>query len=367
MSFYGGAELVVVKLANYLTKKGIKNAILTLEISQEIEKDVAGTDIITPKKPLRFPSKIPFSITLPMVVSTLASVLRKNIERFDVVNVHNFPSELAMFSCSRKVVWMCNEPPQVYFTSPTTAVRFLNEIITAIDKIIVRKYVDQVVVADEFNARRFEKIYGIRPAIIPYGIDHEFFSKGDEKKARKMFNLDKSDFVLLQVGVLTPMKNQLESIRVVKNLRTKIPCIKIVLAGYGEDEYAQSLRKYVREHKLEKQVIFTGHLSRTTVRNLYAACDVCLFPVKPQGGWLSPFEALCSSKPVVVSTQMTAADILAKNKIGTVTDNFAKVIQDSYTHPAKYAKIARLGKKWVRQNLGWDKFCEGMVEIFRDI
>jgi len=364
MSFYGGAELVVVKLANYLTKKGIKNAILTLEISQEIKKNLTGTDIIMPKKPLRFPPRIPFSITLPLVVSTLARLLHKNLERFDVVNVHNFPAELATFHCSRRVVWMCNEPPQLYFTSPKTVVRFLNEIITAIDKIVVRKCVDRVVVADEFNAKRFEKIYGIRPTIIPYGIDYEFFSKGDGRKARKMFDLDKSDFVLLQVGVLTPMKNQLESIRVVENLRTEITCIKLVLAGYGEDEYAQSLKKYVREHKLEKQVIFTGHLPRTIVRDLYAACDVCLFPVKPQGGWLSPFEALCSNRPIIVSTQMTAADIIARNKIGVVTDDFTKIVQDIYTHPEKYIKVARVGRKWVKKNLGWQKFCERMVETF---
>jgi len=49
MSLYGGAELVIVKLANYLTKNGIKNSILTLSMLDEIKKELKGTELIIPK------------------------------------------------------------------------------------------------------------------------------------------------------------------------------------------------------------------------------------------------------------------------------------------------------------------------------
>jgi glycosyltransferase involved in cell wall biosynthesis len=120
----------------------------------------------------------------------------------------------------------------------------------------------------------------------------------------------------------------------------------------------------VQDLELERRVIFTGHLVRTLVRDLYAACDVCLFPVKPQGGWLSPFEALCAGKPVVVSTQMTAAELIRKNKIGTVTDDFTKVVLDIYNNPEKYRQMAMRGKRWVKENLSWNNFCRKMLEIF---
>jgi 1,2-diacylglycerol 3-alpha-glucosyltransferase len=236
-----------------------------------------------------------------------------------------------------------------------------------IDKMVVKKYVSHICVADEFNAERFEKIYGIRPTIVPYGIDYEFFSKGNGKRARKIFNLDEKDFVLLQVGMLTPLKNQLESIKVVRNLENRIPNIKLILAGYGEEEYVKILKNYVQDFRLERHVIFTGHLARTIVRDLYAACDVCLFPVKSQGGWLSPFEALCAGKPIVVSTQMTAADIINKNKIGIVTDDFTRVVLDMYNNPAKYRRMAMRGKMWVKENLNWNNFCQRMLEIFERV
>lgn len=364
MTFYGGAELVIVKLANYLTKKKIKNAVLTLDISPELRKELRGSEILLPEKPLRFSPRMPYVLTLLPAVLTLTKYLRKNLERFDAINVHNFPAELVASYCPKKVVWMCNEPPKLHFAAPSPIEKGLGKVITALDKRVVRKHVSRVCVADEFNAARFKKIYGIKPVVIPYGVDYEFFSKGNGQKARKNFNLSKDDFILLQVGMLTPFKNQLESVKVVKKLKGKIPKIKLVLAGRGGNKYEKMLRKYVRKSGLEKCVIFTGHLPRATVRDFYAACDVALFPVKPQGGWLSPFEALCARKPIVISTQMTAVGMIKKNKIGTVTDDFTKAVLSIYNNPSAYSKSAQRGGLWVKKNLSWDKFCEKMVKTF---
>lgn len=364
MTLYGGAELVIVKLANYMTKKKIKNAMLTLDISPELRKELRGSEIILPEKPLKFSPRMPYVLTLLPTALALTKYLRRNLERFDVINVHNFPAELVASSCPKKVVWMCNEPPKLHFAAPSPVERVLGEVITALDKRVVRKHVNRVCVADEFNAARFEKIYGIKPVIIPYGVDYEFFSKGNGSKARKKFNLNKDDFVLLQVGMLTPFKNQLESVKVVKNLKSRIPEIKLILAGHGGNEYEKMLKSYVHKFELENHVIFTGHLSRAAIRDLYAACDVALFPVKPQGGWLSPFEALCAGKPIIVSTSMTAAKMIKKNKIGIVTDDLSRAVLDTCANSRKYRKISQRGKKWVKENLSWDRFCEKMVEVF---
>ncbi len=364
MTLYGGAELVIVKLANYLTRKRIKNAVLTLDISSELRKELIRSEIILPEKPLMFSPRTPYAMTLLPIISTLTKYLRKNIDRFDVVNVHNFPAELVASSCHKRVVWMCNEPPKLHFAGPSSVERMLGDVVTTLDRQAVRKNVSLVCVADEFNADRFKKIYGMKPVIIPYGVDYEFFSKGNANKAKRKFGLSKEDFVVLQVGVLTPFKNQLESIKAVKALKGKIQRVKLVLAGHGGDKYEKMLRKYVRMSGLEKHVIFTGHLPRNDIRDLYAACDVALFPVKSQGGWLSPFEALCAGKPIVVSTQMTAGNLIRRNKIGAVTGAFARAVFDVHKDGAKYGIIAKRGKKWVKENLTWDKFCEKMVACF---
>lgn len=357
---YGGAELLIVKLANHMTRTGIENALLTTSILREMQNDLDGTDII-----IRERFKIPFNILGLNETLALHKGVRGNLNDFDVINVHNYPAELSVFPYHMPVVWMCNEPVLYLYSKLKLSLRpkLENKPLLAFDKFVVKYYIKYAVVADEFNAKRFRRIYGFRPEIINYGIDYEFFSKGDRKRALEEFNLF-DNFIILQVGMLTPFKNQIESIKTIEKLRDKIPNIKLVLAGLGMKGYMMMLKKYAKERDLEQNVIFTGHLSRESVRDLYHACDILLHPIKPQGGWLAPFEALCAKKPIVVSTEMTASDIIQREKIGTVTDYFAETIRDIHNNPDKYYEIAERGQAWVRGNLSWDKFCEKMVNLF---
>lgn len=356
INIYGGAELLIVRLANYLTGKGIKNALLTTSITPEVKADLKGTDMIIKKK------------SMPNVIGEILALqkgVRDNLNNFDVINVHNFPAELSIFPFHKPCVWMCNEP-ELYLSlklNISFRTRLLYSSLWPFDRFVVRHYIKSVAVADEFNANRFKSLYKIEPYIINYGIDYKLFAQGEPEKAIERFGLF-NDFIIIHVGMLTPFKNQLESIKTIEKLKGIIPNIKLVLAGEGEFEYKSMLGRYIQERNLSMNVIFTGHLRREELRDLYHACHVLLHPVKSQGGWLSPFEALCARKPIVVSSEMTAADIIKNEKIGIVTDNFDEAIIDIYKNPDIYKGMAEKGEKWVRDNLSWDSFCEKMLGLF---
>jgi len=297
---YGGAELVIVRLANYLTKKGIQNAILTTAMLPEVEKELNETEVIIQKE-----SKIPFNFLGIKETLALHKGMRDNLDDFDVINIHNYPAEISFFPFKKPAVWMCNEPPEVVFRldlKQSLFSKLIKKTILKFDKFVVKHYIKNVIVADEFNAERFIKLYGLKPEIINYGIDYDFFSQGDSKKIRQEYNLDNS-FVILQVGMLTSLKNQIESVKTIEKLKDKIPNLKLIFAGWPEKEYELKVKEYIKEKKLDKYVIFFGSSDRNRIRDLYNACDVLLHPIKPQGGWLAPFEALCAGKPVVVSPE----------------------------------------------------------------
>lgn len=362
MELYGGAELLIVRLANCLTKKRISNALLTTNILREIENDFIGTCII--KYPLIPLQRIFKPLNLFRTLWLLSKGVRKNLKHFDIINVHNYPAELSIYPYHKPVVWMCNEPPEVH-------VRFQHEpkhslrraavkALLAFDKHVVRNYIQNVVVADEFNETRFRNIYGFTPHIINYGIDYDFFAGRSENAGIKPID----PFTILHVGMLTPLKNQMESIRAVEKLKEKIPHIKLILAGLGEGEYLQSLREYIKEHQLKEHVEITGHLKREQIRTLYQTCNVLLHPIKSQGGWLSPFEALCAKLPIIVSREMTASDIVEREDLGVVTDDYASAVLDIYRNPERHNEMASRRAEWVRENLSWDNFSEKMVEVF---
>jgi glycosyltransferase involved in cell wall biosynthesis len=368
LSFYGGAELVVVRLANYLSRKGVENTLVTLSISPEIRKELRKTKVVALSQ--RDAARSDNTVTPADFVKgalLLRGYVQKNRSEYDVINVHNFPAEYSLFPFGRNSVWMCNEPPiQLYLTEARFPMTLAQGAMRVVDRFVVRNSIGISCVADDFNCKRFERIYGIRPKIINYGIDYDIFSRGDGGNAAKELGL-KGHFVLLQVGTMTPLKNQMASIDAVEALKDRIPNIRLVLVGLGVAGYDQVLKNHVKKMKLDKYVTFIGHRTRAEVCDLYKACDVALFPVKSQGGWLSPFEALCSGRPIIVSPLLTSSDIIRRNGLGIVTEEYAGAVMDVYKDKKKYDAMAARGRDWVQKNLTWDRFCGKMLELFRQL
>lgn len=355
MNLYGGAELVIVKLARYLKEHGHEPAVLTLFCSDEIRKELDGIRIIEPDKRTDKPENF---------ISTyfsLKKILKKHANDFDVINYHNFPAETSSIS-GKPSIWLCNEPLTMYFSNALSA-KIISSLSLMFDKSVVRKNISRCVVADDFNSDRFEKLYGIKPEIIYYGIDHAFFSEGNASFARQKFNISENDFTILHVGMITELKNQMESIRTLEAVSGEIPNAKLVLAGKGGDEYEKNLMKYADEHGLKEKIIFTGHVRRDVVRNLYAAANVALFPIKSQGGWLSPFEALCARVPVIVSEEMTSSDIIRKNDLGIVTKDFPSAVMEIFRNSGSLKDHSERNSNWVKDNLSWDNFSIKMTGI----
>jgi len=334
---YGGAERLIVHLANYLTEHFNPNTILTTGMIPEIKKDLKETRIIETK-----------------TIDKFFYFLDKIYEDFDVINFHNDPAQLGSFAKRKANVWMCNEPPQKWLETGKLDKK---------EKEAVQKFIKKIVVADEFNKERIKQIYNREAKVINYGIDKDFLKEGDGKKFRKEYSIEDSDFVISQVGFIHPMKNQERTVKIFKNIKNKIPNAKLVLAGYDKIEsYKRKLQDYIFENNLQADIIFTGFIDYNKIRDLYHASDVLVQPIKSQGGWLAVFEAMSIGLPVIVSKEMTASKILEENKIGFVED-FEKNLEKIYKEKFRDKK----GQEWVHQNLSWDKFCKEMVNTFKEV
>ena len=354
---YGGAELLVVKLCNYLSKMGIQNTLLTTSIIPEVADALNETHVLIAEKPEK-----------KNLYLHLWRSVRENIRHYDLLNVHNFPAELAAFLCDIPVVWMCNEPELHLIKSKYTSTKqkITWNILAKAERHIVKKHIANVVVSDSFNAQRFSSLYGgIQPEIIHYGIDFQFFGAGDKRQARAKLGLGEK-FAILHSGMITPLKNQLQSLKALRGIITHIPNPLLVFAGFWDDAYRAELDTFISKYDLHRFVLFTGLIDRNALRDYYHACDVLLQPIYSQGGWLSPFEALCAETPIIVSKEMTAAYLIEIEQLGVVTDRYSDAIIDVFENREKYQSVAARTASWVEQNLSWDRFCEGMVQIFRN-
>ena len=141
----------------------------------------------------------------------------------------------------------------------------------------------------------------------------------------------------------------------------------LVSAGKIADEkYKKILDNYIKDNKLEKYISFTNNLNRDDLRDLYKACNVGLFPVGKQGGWLAPFELLCSGNPVIVSEELGASSIIKQNNLGIVTKNYAEELLKIHENIKEYKKQAKKSALFVKKNLGWNVFADKMIKAYKD-
>jgi len=378
MDLYGGAETVVVQLARYLEQKGIKNSILTL--SSAPHKEYEGLNIITPPKDYSVRYRIRSEKPSHMLEILKSSIILRNlvlryINDFDVVNPHNFPAVWTIPPGRKRVVWMCNEIPDLWHSlNPSIIVRGMVSFGRLVDRWIVNRRVNKAVVSDKKMAFSFQKRYCWKrfPEIVPYGIEGSFFAqkpeKNGEEKIRSKYELERNGFYIIHVGMISPSKNQFETIRAVEKLREKIPKIMAIFAGYKEkSSYASFLEKYIEKEKLRDNIIFTGHVDKQELRALYNISHVAVFPVRGQGSWLSPFETLATGKPVIVSPKLACSILIKEKDIGVVTDSLDNALLDVYERYDCYLDKAYKGQKFVLENLTWRHFCEKFLEILSSV
>jgi len=367
---YGGAEIVVVRLCNYLSRRGIPNALMTTALLPEIEKDLADTEIILLKhEVLSGQNQIN---ALSSLIEVIKDGIASHEQRFDIVNIHNFPAELAIESAVKPVVWLCNEPELFLLVNlpeikslPWKWRRYYHKLLNY-ERKNLKRIIDVAVVSDESNAGRFRKLFGFDPGIINYGIDYEFFSKRIEvsPELKKKYA---NRFIILHVGMIAPLKNQIESLKAIAGLKDSIPDVLLLIVGGSfEKNYKKICDAFIRNNCLGKYVEYTGHVNREKLRELQNMAACMLHPIKDQGGWLSPFEMLSAGKPIIVPPEMNASYIIKRENIGVVTGSFSEAVLDIYQNPEKYMEMADRGGAFVKDQLSWDSFCCGMLEQFEN-
>lgn len=324
--FYGGAEEVVVQLCKYLEASGHYVRLITKNNPKELE-----TWTQLPK---------------PMDWWEFRTQVQALSELYDVINVHNAPAPLMTFPTKKPIVYMCNEPTELFTT-------WWRKPIEAFNRWWVRKSGMKVVVADEFSKERFKRIYGVESTVIPYGVDYEFWSRAVGFKKVKGSKVD-----LLQVGTVSEYKNQEWSIRTLEALCTAGVDATLTLVGRVADrEYHGRLCK----HSItEKRVRFLGQKSGEQVRSLYHQHDILLHPVLGQGGWLVPLEAWCTNLPVITTPEFQMSSLF--DYVALDEQEAADMIIDIMQNGSKQADGS-----WIKNEYSWDKFGASMLKIFKEV
>jgi|SRR5581483_1611572 len=291
---HAGAEILVADLATRHTRLGHAVSVASLEPADS-SFELTSVQLASEGIPLHAP---PSSLSKLQRVAHLRTAIRTSEP--DVVFAHSVLPALY----GRVSLPFGNKIPK--FVTVLHCGRnddFSDDAYLELLERVLRWRTDCVVSVSEAGARAYRARFGASSPIhtIKNGIDINRFGSGDRLSARKKYGLREDTKLLLQVGRISPLKGQAESIELLSSLVEQgQPNVQLWLAGLTEDSsYENKLRDMISSLSLESRVKLLG--SRTDVAELLAAADLFLMPSVTESQGIALLEALASNILVLAS------------------------------------------------------------------
>ncbi len=371
----GGAERQLLNLAQHLRQRGhdveiFTNVLLLEECFPELLK---GIEVHTPLfRPQKF-------LSLP-----------RSLREFDLVNFHNFPSNIFVWSIKRAnpdlpCVWTCNEN-WVWFLKVRT-----NEIhsrdLSVLGKMmwwappfiflagleaIGIPLLDEVIVLSEEIQRLISSAYHVNSRVVRSGPDLEYLqalkSSAEDRDEWLLKKGLAGQRVLLTVGRLEPIKRFDHLVQAFAQVCKEYQDVTLAIAGSGpQKEYIASI---VKTNGVQDRVKLLGRVSDQDLVNWYQSCDALVFPSWCPWG-LVVLEAMYFKRPCVVSKCAAVSEVLTDGVDAVLTDHtvqgmaggIRRVLNDD-----KFARqIGREGSRLVESKYNLQNYATQVAKVFSDM
>ena len=339
---YGGAELAIVKLVEYLHSVGDEVHIVTNIMNYKLRKHLENNCKIC----VVFGNDI---------YSEMASYVQKHYQEYDVVHMHNHPSELTLYPIKYPSVWFVNEPESSLQDNRLDPKEYT----------MVNESISKIITNSEFNQEWIFSLYDIRSEIVRYGVDSEYWNKGNPNNPSiKNMDIKDYEFVACHSGWWNEYKNQVESINIFTKFTKQVPNSKLILIGNNNTPYASKVRQSILDSGIEDKIIIVGMVDKSLVRDVYTRADVFINPCKLQGSFLSTYEAISMGKPVIVTKNLPDIKLVKEHDLCIVSDDFYQSLLDLYLGNTKVNLAA---KDWVRNNLTWENYGKGIRKVLEGV
>lgn len=175
------------------------------------------------------------------------------------------------------------------------------------------------VVAPSKQMEQELRSYGVKAPIYPisYGVDEGDFDSPIAWDARRELDLP-SEELLLFAGRLCLEKNVLFLLRAFQRIVQERPTARLVLAGDGPQR--RQIEAYAAELGVAAETVFTGHLPRERLIDLYRQATLFVFASKTETQGLVLVEAMMAGLPVVAVGAMGPLDIVIPGETGMLVD-----------------------------------------------
>ena len=387
----GGAERLLFTLSNLLQKAGYEIDIYVLEDDPtECYPELRGSLDVIPVSRISHPGILRSAATFIPVTAAI-NMVTKIQGHYDLIHAHNFPANIAAFFATKSkmkrvpFIWGCNEPYRLMHDR-AVQYRFKNDAVKNSDRLIrlaVVKLLETSIIFDkyaaanayavtalsDFTANQIKSIYGVKPVVIHPGIEKNSLNVGvSGQLVRDLFGIRASPLALT-VSRLWREKNIDTGLRAFSILVKKIPDAYYMIVGDGPD--LENLRLLSKQLGIEKSCIFVSDKIVAEIGGLghfYAACDVFLFTAIEEPWGFVILEAMCFSKPVVVSASGGPMEYLQHQKTGilvtpSIPESYAAALLEVLQNPKAATVMGERASK-LTASYSWENMASAFDQLY---
>lgn len=158
---------------------------------------------------------------------------------------------------------------------------------------------------------------------------------------------------LLSLGSIRSMKRTLDQVAAFELAKTKIPELKLIIAGPAVGSYGNKLTKKVSSSRFAKDISYMGRVSEHIKVELMQRSHVALQTAVKEGWGLTVTEAASQGTPSVVYNSDGLRDSVRHNQTGLVVrpdpKSLAEAVCFLLADPERYDRLRTSGWEWSKQ------------------
>jgi glycosyltransferase involved in cell wall biosynthesis len=200
-----------------------------------------------------------------------------------------------------------------------------------------------------------------RGVVVPLGVEIE----PSPKRAQPG-----SDPYVIALNRLHPKKN-IELLLSVFLSITKAPGLghwKLVIAGDGEPDYVERLRRIAKERGAGERVIFTGWLDGAKRLSALRGASLLALISHQENFGLAAVEALACGVPVIVSRAVNLASKIEESNAGWITpldeDSISHALSAALSNPDELRRRGEAGFELARRDYSWASIADSLVALY---
>ena len=223
------------------------------------------------------------------------------------------------------------------------------------DILITTTEEDYLLAKNKFKCKKIKLIEGM--CINNYELETELTDE-EREKILKEYNLNKKDYILLNIGDFTKNNNQILQIEAIMQIIPEYKNIKLLMVGQGplEEVYSNLIMKY----ELSKYIQIIE--DEKNITNLLQQCDILLTTSKNERIDLNVIKAMILNKPIIASRMKCYENLLDIDYLINLTNSKELV--------SKIEKNIILGKRNVYYDIEKYKLenvIQSMEKIYKQL